>query len=47
MRSWAFARGVPAAPGRYDQAELKGIDYFVAGAARRGMRVILALGNFW
>lgn len=25
----------------------RGLDYVVAGASRRGMRVILTLGNFW
>ncbi|KIZ04431.1 Mannan endo-1,4-beta-mannosidase 4 [Monoraphidium neglectum] len=38
---------MPAAPGNYSKAELMGLDYTVAACQRRGMRVILSLGNFW
>ncbi|KAF8063729.1 MAN4 [Scenedesmus sp. PABB004] len=58
VRTWAFGDGFPAAPGEYDEAQARrrrrrgsaggrGLDYVVAGAARRGLRVVLALGNFW
>ncbi|KAI8465905.1 MAG: glycoside hydrolase superfamily [Monoraphidium minutum] len=47
LRTWAFDLNSPSAPGTYADNELMGLDYVVAGAQRRGMRVILALGNFW
>ncbi|GBF90309.1 mannan endo-1,4-beta-mannosidase [Raphidocelis subcapitata] len=47
VRAWAFGPDMPYAPGKYSEDALKGLDYFVAGASRRGMRALLALGNFW
>ncbi|GBF90310.1 Mannan endo-1,4-beta-mannosidase [Raphidocelis subcapitata] len=47
VRTWAFGPDIPYAPGKYSEDSLKGIDYVVAGASKRGMRVLLALGNFW
>lgn len=46
-----FKRGVrPAimsAPGRYDESMLQGLDYLLAEMARRDMKAVLYLNNFW
>lgn len=46
-----FKRGVrPAimsAPGQYDEAMLQGLDYLLAEMARRDMKAVLYLNNFW
>lgn len=47
VRAWAFNDKFPSRPGVYDAVQGKGLDYFVAGAGRRGIRVELALANFW
>jgi hypothetical protein len=35
------------APGIYDERLLSGLDYAVAAAAQRGIRVSLVLGDWW
>lgn len=47
VRTWAFNTAFPSAPGVYDDTQGLGLDYVVAEAGRRGLRVVLALGNFW
>jgi hypothetical protein len=47
LRLWGFNSGVPYEPGRYDDKKATGLDYVIAGAAKRGLRVELALANFW
>lgn len=46
-----FKRGVrPAimsAPGKYDEQLLQGLDYLLAEMARRDMKAVLYLNNFW
>lgn len=50
IRTWAFSDGGAAwralqhAPGRYDEATFAGLDYVVAAAGARGLRVLLAFG---
>lgn len=43
-------RMVPAlmpSPGVYDESVLDGLDYFLAQAGLRGMKVVLVLNNYW
>lgn len=47
VRAWAFNDKFPSKPGAYDEAQGRGLDYFVAGAGKRGIRVELATANFW
>ena len=47
LRTWAFNDAFPFGPGKYHETQGKGLDYVIAGAGRRGMRVELALANFW
>jgi hypothetical protein len=47
VRAWAFNDKFPSRPGQYDAVQGKGLDYFIAGAGKRGIRVELALANFW
>lgn len=47
MRVWGFNDAFPAKPGSYSEMQGRGLDYVVAGAGRRGLRLIVALGNFW
>lgn len=46
-----FRRGVSPAimaePGRYDEQLLQGLDYLLAEMARRDMKAVLYLNNFW
>ncbi|MFT4248442.1 MAG: cellulase family glycosylhydrolase [Pseudomonas sp.] len=47
----SFLRGVSPAimsrPGQYDEQMLKGLDYLLAEMARRDMKAVLYLNNFW
>lgn len=47
LRVWAFNDAFPYAPGKYSEVQGRGLDYVIAGAGRRGIRVELALLNFW
>lgn len=47
VRAWAFNDKFPSKPGQYDAVQGEGLDYFIAGAGKRGIRVELALANFW
>lgn len=47
VRTWAFNDKFPSGPGEYDDTQGRGLDYVIAGAGRRGIRVELALANFW
>jgi hypothetical protein len=44
---WGFNDAFPSAPGAYAAHQGAGLDYVVAGAAQRGLRLVIALGNFW
>lgn len=44
---WGFNDAFPYAPGKYNDKQGQGLDYVIAGAAQRGLRVELALANFW
>ncbi len=43
----ALAPAMQIAPGRYDEDVLQGLDFLVAEAGRRGMRLVVFLNNFW
>ena len=43
----AIPRGVTRAPHDYDEALLAGLDFCLAEMARRDMRAILFLSNYW
>lgn len=45
--TWGFNDKFPSQPGVYSEQQGKALDYVIAGAARRGMRVELALANLW
>jgi hypothetical protein len=47
LRVWGFNSAFPSAPGQYSDQQGQGLDYVIAGAAKRGLRVELALANFW
>ena len=47
MRVWAFQDRLPSAPGAYDESHFRGVDYVVAAAARRSLKLVVSLGNFW
>ena len=51
MRTWAFddgrADGLQTAPGVYDEATFRALDYVIAEAGKKGIHVLLALTNFW
>lgn len=52
IRTWAFANGeqwnaLQPGPGDYDERVLRGLDYVVDAAGRRGLTLILALTNYW
>ena len=51
VRMWAFSvvsgRPMQIAPGKYDDALAAGVDFVMAEAAARGMKVILVLGDWW
>ena len=47
VRVWAFQDRLPSAPGSYNESQFRGVDYVVAAAARRGLKLVVSLGNFW
>lgn len=48
VRLWAFNKGVPRVPpNEYDEEQLEGLDFVIYAASRVGMRLVLALTNFW
>lgn len=47
VRVWGFNNAFPYAPGKYNDKQGGGLDYVIAAAGRRGIRVELALANFW
>lgn len=53
VRTWAFNDGPDAwnalqtAPGKFSEKVLRGLDYVVEQAGRRGLRLILPLVNYW
>ena len=51
MRTWAFddgrADGLQTAPGVYDEATFRALDYVIAEAGKKGIHVLLALTNYW
>lgn len=47
VRVWGFNDAFPYAPGTYSDKQGRGLDYVIAAAGRRGIRVELALANFW
>jgi mannan endo-1,4-beta-mannosidase len=44
---WRVVPALMPAPGVYDPRLLDGLDYLLAAAARREMRLVLCLNNFW
>ncbi|WIA14458.1 hypothetical protein OEZ85_002983 [Tetradesmus obliquus] len=47
VRTWAFNTGLPLRSGLYDEEQQAALDYVIAAAGRRGLKLVLALGNFW
>jgi mannan endo-1,4-beta-mannosidase len=52
VRTWAFADGpqwnaLQPEPGVYDERVFRGLDWVVAEAGRRGLRLVLPLVNYW
>lgn len=53
IRTWAFNEGpsrwhaFQRAPNSYDERVLEGLDFAVAEASKRGIRLLLALANYW
>ncbi|PNH11553.1 Mannan endo-1,4-beta-mannosidase 8, partial [Tetrabaena socialis] len=53
LRVWAFCDGreewnaVQTAPGEFNEHVLRGLDWLLVEAGRRGIRLLLALTNFW
>lgn len=53
IRTWAFSNGplewhgVQRYPGVYDEATLVGLDFALHQASLRGIRIVLALANYW
>ncbi|GBF97528.1 mannan endo-1,4-beta-mannosidase-like [Raphidocelis subcapitata] len=52
IRIWAFNDGagwnaLQTKPGVYDQNVFKGLDWVVAESAKRGLRLMMTLTNFW
>jgi mannan endo-1,4-beta-mannosidase len=43
----AISRGITRAPGEWDENLLKGLDFCLAEMARRDMRAVLFLSNYW
>jgi hypothetical protein len=57
-RTWGFSLGkgktkelramrLHLGPGMYDESVFEGMDYALAGAAARGMRLIVSLEDYW
>jgi mannan endo-1,4-beta-mannosidase len=44
---WRVVPALQTAPGVYDPQLLDGLDYLLAAAARRDLRLVLCLNNFW
>ena len=38
---------VPRFPGQYDENTFRGLDWSIAEAAKRGLRLLLTLANYW
>ena len=52
IRTWAFCDGaewnaLQPAPGEWDERVFAALDWLLAEAGTRGLRVILALTNYW
>lgn len=48
VRTWAFYDGkLQTAPGEYDEEWLDALDFVVAAAGERGLKLVLSLTNFW
>lgn len=47
VRVWGFNSKLPSAPGVYDEAQFRQLDYIIAAADKHGMKMSLALGNLW
>jgi mannan endo-1,4-beta-mannosidase len=53
LRTWAFSdgaqqwRALQRAPGVYDENTFAGLDFVIHQASLRGIRVLLAFGNYW
>jgi mannan endo-1,4-beta-mannosidase len=43
----AIPRGITKAPGDYDEALLRGLDFCLAEMAKRDMKAVLFLSNYW
>eukprot|EP01026_Neomeris_dumetosa_P061164 TRINITY_DN57733_c0_g1_i1.p1 TRINITY_DN57733_c0_g1~~TRINITY_DN57733_c0_g1_i1.p1 ORF type:complete len:391 (+),score=36.25 TRINITY_DN57733_c0_g1_i1:134-1306(+) len=53
VRTWAFSdgplqwQGLQRSPGQYDEATWIGMDFVLNEAANRGIKVVMALTNYW
>ncbi|GBF87772.1 mannan endo-1,4-beta-mannosidase [Raphidocelis subcapitata] len=47
IRIWAFNRGLPKSRFTYNTRELAGLDWLIYSAKRRGIHMMLTLGNLW
>ncbi|GMH38711.1 hypothetical protein BSKO_06595 [Bryopsis sp. KO-2023] len=53
IRTWGFSEGplewrsLQPAPGEYDEATWRGMDFVLDEASKRGIRMLIAFGNYW
>jgi len=53
LRTWAFSdgpdsyRALQRAPGQYNNHTFEGLDFVISQASARGIRTLLAFGNYW
>ncbi len=53
IRTWGFSDGseewnaLQRQPGVYDEETFRGLDYAIAAAGARGIRLLIAFGNYW
>lgn len=46
-RTWAFNKGLPRSRTEWQEDQFTGLDYMIAAAGQRNIKLILALGNLW
>lgn len=47
LRTWFFNLGMPKDFDRYDARQIAGMDYVIWAAKRRGLMLVLTMGNLW
>ncbi len=47
IRTWAFNSRMPSSWGQYDEGQFQGLDLIISLARKHGLKLVLALGNFW